>query len=331
MDPVANMRKLEDMLGKVDLCGNEELLKTFLLDSFFTRSLNNFESKQNVLRKSVEKSYKEDAEILTDYEVAYKYYTLVVCYLNKTGDYVRMKNVMLIYLNNDVSIKIKWLGLKLLQKYLLDAELTVVKQDDLFSVFIPIIMQYFHFMPPHFKANDCYELINQLFEVFGVICEKRLNTEESFHKKHKLVLEIYSENVVSLIIPKLLLSKNENSPLLVLVLKHLLEDYILNGKIYFVNIKRVLNIFKPIVAFPDYLKVIQPDVLLLIIKILEQLPFLDSTEDDFYKYNILTYYILFLKFSDNDSITQSLALLHTNLTHRYEEIDSDVSKITSSI
>lgn len=327
----ANRKKLEDILGKVDLCGNEEDLKTFLLDSFFTKNLNNIESKKNVLRKPARQSYNEDAEILTDYDVSYKYYTLVVCYLNKTGDYVRMKNVILIYLTNDVSIKIKWLGLKLLQKYLLEAESAVIKHNELCSVFIPMIMQYFHFMPPHFKANDCYELINQLFQVFGVIFAKRLNTEENFHKKHQLILEIYSENVISLIIPKLLLSKHEDSPLLVLVLKHLLEDYILNGKMYFVNLKRVLNIFKPILDFPDYLKVIDPEVLLLIIKILEQLPSLDSTDDDFYKYNILTYYILFLKFSDDDNITESLPLLHSNLQARYEGIESDISNIISSI
>ncbi|KAL6928889.1 hypothetical protein ACO0SA_002219 [Hanseniaspora valbyensis] len=242
-----------------------------------------------------------------------------------------MKNIILIYLNNDESIRIKTLGIKLLQQFLSSASLTVIKYDELFTIFVPIIIQYFHYIPPHFKINESLELISELFLIFDIVFEKKLHTDETFERKHELILEIYSENIISLIVPTILLSKREDSTLLILVLRHLLNDYILKSNIYYINLRKLLNLLKPILEFPDYLQVLDSEVTNLVINILEQLPLIDNTDDDFYKYNIIAYYILFFKFYETENINEFLSVFKKNLEVRYGEIDSDISKIIDSI
>ncbi|XBW37032.1 hypothetical protein QEN19_002612 [Hanseniaspora menglaensis] len=332
------MSKIDYLLDQLENDFTENLaheIKQFLIGTFYNKDLNKTylkhkNAKKNAL-KNVSMIYNsEDDNPLKFYEDSIKYYNLIEAYLEKKNDYLPFKNIIFIYLNHEDNIHIKTLGLRLLKKYVEQTDMEIISTDELLTIFVPIIIEYFHFIPPHFKIEESMNIVSELFSLFDLMFEKRLKDQRFTNIKHNLILQIYSENVISLMIPSLLLSKHENSPLLSLILKKLVTEYISNGK-YFVNIIKLLNLFKPLIEFPDYMNIIKADIVKIILEALQYMPLLDETENDFFKFNIISYYILFLKFYVTAENEATMAVFYKNLNNRYGNCDSDIDLIMASI
>ena len=300
-------------------------VRRFLLDNLYNQHHKTNTKKSNALNK-LKTTY---SDLNTRDDEAYyveqeKYLRLIKFYISQTSDYMLAKNMIYTYLLDEQSIKIKTLGLQLLNIYLQSSTNNIFKCDkEFYENIVPIIEQFFFYIPPHFALNISFPLIKELFDVFNFSIDNETNKE----KKQDLVLIVYSENVISTMIPALLLAKTENIPLLNYILKQLHEKYINEKVQYFVNIRRVLHSIKPLKMYPEYIKSLDNETLRCIFLIIKLLPLYDET-DAFYKYDLIACYLLFDRYADEATISElDKAEFLNNLKNKYTNVDNDIEKI----
>lgn len=339
------MSSLEELLSRVKQNGgkdeeffsrstqngekDEELVvdvRRFLLDNLYKQRFNVKSKKTNALNK-IKTTYsdlngRDDEAFYAEQE---KYLELIKFYISQTDDYMLAKNAIYAYLLDEQSIQVKTLGLHLLNVYLKSSKNSIFKGDtEFYENIVPTIEQFFFYIPPHFAISISFPLIKELFEAFNTA----IANETSFSKQQNMVLVVYSENVISTMIPALLLTKSENITMLNYILEQLKSHYINADHKYFVNIRRVLHAFKPLKMYPEYLKNLNIQTLRYIFDIIKILPLYDNN-DEFYKYDLIIFYLLFNKHTADKIITESdKKEFFNNLKKAYSNIDIDLKEIS---
>lgn len=324
---MAGIDNLLTRIGQFDQ-KDEDLVvevRRFLLDNLYKQRFNTNTKKSNALNK-LKTTY---SDLNTRDDEAYfaeqkKYLQLIKFYISQTDDYMLAKNAIYTYLLDDQSIKVKTLGLQLLNLYLKSPTNNIFKCDkEVHENIVPIIEQFFFYIPPHFALNISFQLIKELFDVFNFSIDSETNKE----KKQDLLLIVYSENVISTMIPALLLAKTENIPLLNYILKQICENYINEKAQYFVNIRRMLHAIKPLRMYPEYIKSLDNQTLKHIFDIVKVLPLYDEA-DEHYKYDLIAFYLLFDKYADEVTISElDKAEFLDNLKNKYTNVEDDIQKI----
>lgn len=304
-------------------------VRRFLLDNLYKQSLFRKSTKSNALNK--QKTTYSDLNTRDDetfYKQQLKYMDLIEFYIEKTDDFALSKNLVYAYLLDEQSIKIKTLGLRLLNIYLHSPTNKIFKCDsEFYENIVPIIEQFFFYIPPHFNPHTSYSLMKELFSSFSYA----ISYEKDFKKQQDLVLIVYSENVISTMIPALLLSKTNNLALLNFILEKLTDDYINADCRYFVNVRRVLHAFKPLKMYPEYLKSMNKETIKHIYDIIKVLSLYDTTHD-VYKYDLIIFYVIFYKLDSTERISESgMEEFMDNLKNVYIDVQNDISNILEKI
>lgn len=304
-------------------------LRRFLLDNLYRQNLFYKSTKSNALNKQ-KTTYSDlntrDEE--TFYKQQLKYMDLVEFYIKKTDDFALSKNLVYAYLLDEQSIKVKTLGLRLLNIYLYSSTNKTFKCDpEFYENIVPIIEQFFFYIPPHFNAQTSYSLMKELFASFTYA----ISYEKDFKKQQDLILIVYSENVISTMIPALLLSKKDNLAMVNFILKKLTNEYINADCRYFVNVRRVLNAFKPLKMYPEYLNSMNEETIKRIYDIIKVLPLYDTTHD-VYKYDLIIFYVIFYKLDPTETISGfDMEEFMDNLKNVYSDVQKDISDILEKL
>ncbi|CAI8500588.1 unnamed protein product [Hanseniaspora opuntiae] len=304
-------------------------VRRFLLDSLYKQNLFRKSTKTNALNKQ-KTTYSDlntrDEE--TFYKQQLKYMDFIEFYIEKTGDFALSKNLVYAYLLDEQSIKVKTLGLRLLNVYLHSSTNKIFKCDsEFYENIVPIIEQFFFYIPPHFNAHTSYSLLKELFSSFTYA----ISYENDFKKQQDLTLIVYSENVISTMIPALLLSKTDNLAILNFILEKLKNEYINADCRYFVNVRRVLHAFKPLKMYPEYLKSMNKETIRHIYDIIKVLPLYDTTHD-VYKYDLIIFYVIFYKLDSVETISESdINEFMDKLKSVYSDVQKDISDILEKI
>ena len=304
-------------------------VRRFLLDSLYKQNLFRKSTKTNALNKQ-KTTYSDlntrDEE--TFYKQQLKYMDFIEFYIEKTGDFALSKNLVYAYLLDEQSIKVKTLGLQLLNVYLHSSTNKIFKCDsEFYENIVPIIEQFFFYIPPHFNAHTSYSLLKELFSSFTYA----ISYENDFKKQQDLTLIVYSENVISTMIPALLLSKTDNLAILNFILEKLKNEYINADCRYFVNVRRVLHAFKPLKMYPEYLKSMNKETIRHIYDIIKVLPLYDTTHD-VYKYDLIIFYVIFYKLDSVETISESdINEFMDKLKSVYSDVQKDISDILEKI
>ncbi|KAL6936937.1 hypothetical protein ACO0OL_001488 [Hanseniaspora opuntiae] len=304
-------------------------VRRFLLDSLYKQNLFRKSTKLNALNKQ-KTTYSDlsarDEE--TFYKQQLKYMDFIEFYIEKTGDFALSKNLVYAYLLDEQSIKVKTLGLRLLNVYLHSSTNKIFKCDsEFYENIVPIIEQFFFYIPPHFNAHTSYSLLKELFLSFTYA----ISYEKDFKKQQDLTLIVYSENVISTMIPALLLSKTDNLAILNFILEKLKNEYINADCRYFVNVRRVLHAFKPLKMYPEYLKSMNKETIRHIYDIIKVLPLYDTTHD-VYKYDLIIFYVIFYKLDSVETISESdINEFMDKLKSVYSDVQKDISNILEKI
>ncbi|CAI8500446.1 unnamed protein product [Hanseniaspora opuntiae] len=304
-------------------------VRRFLLDNLYKQNLFRKSTKTNALNK--QKTTYSDLNTRDDetfYKQQQKFMDLIEFYIKKTGDFALSKNLVYAYLLDEQSIKVKTLGLRLLNFYLHSSTNKIFKCDsEFYENIVPIIEQFFFYIPPHFNANTSYSLLKELFLSFTYV----VSYEKDFEKQQDLTLIVYSENVISTMIPALLLSKTDNLAILNLILEKLKNEYINADCRYFVNVRRVLHAFKPLKMYPEYLQSMNKETINHIYDIIKVLPLYDTTHD-VYKYDLIIFYVIFYKLDSAETISESdMNEFMDNLKSVYSDVQKDISDILEKI
>ncbi|KAL6933852.1 uncharacterized protein HGUI_02000 [Hanseniaspora guilliermondii] len=304
-------------------------VRRFLLDNLYKQDLFRKSTKSNALNK--QKTTYSDLNTRDEdsfYKQQLKHMDLIEFYISKTNDFLLSKNLIYAYLLDEQSIKVKTLGLRLLNVYLHSSTNKIFKCDyEFHENIVPIIEQFFFYIPPHFNVHISYSLIKELFSTFT----HAISYEKDFKKKQDLILIVYSENVISTMIPALLLSKTDNIVILNFILEKLKTEYINNNSRYFVNVRRFLNAFKPLKMYPEYLKSMNRETIKHIYDIIKVLPLYDTTHD-VYKYDLIIFYVIFYKHESLEVVSKSdMEEFMSNLKNVYSDVQQDMSKILEKI
>ena len=304
-------------------------VRRFLLDSLYKQNLFRKSTKTNALNK--QKTTYSDLSARDDetfYKQQLKYMDFIEFYIEKTGDFALSKNLVYAYLLDEQSIKVKTLGLRLLNVYLHSSTNKIFKCDsEFYENIVPIIEQFFFYIPPHFNAHTSYSLLKELFSSFTYA----ISYENDFKKQQDLTLIVYSENVISTMIPALLLSKTDNLAILNFILEKLKNEYINADCRYFVNVRRVLHAFKPLKMYPEYLKSMNKETIRHIYDIIKVLPLYDTTHD-VYKYDLIIFYVIFYKLDSVETISESdINEFMDKLKSVYSDVQKDISDILEKI
>lgn len=304
-------------------------VRRFLLDNLYKQNLFRKSTKTNALNK--QKTTYSDLNTRDDetfYKQQQKFMDLIEFYIKKTGDFALSKNLVYAYLLDEQSMKVKTLGLRLLNVYLHSSTNKIFKCDsEFYENIVPIIEQFFFYIPPHFNVHTSYSLLTELFSSFTYA----ISYENDFKKQQDLTLIVYSENVISTMIPALLLSKTDNLAILNLILEKLKNEYINADCRYFVNVRRVLHAFKPLKMYPEYLQSMNKETINHIYDIIKVLPLYDTTHD-VYKYDLIIFYVIFYKLDSAETISESdMNEFMDNLKSVYSDVQKDISDILEKI